>query len=230
MAYENLIRWYKASGYDFDDIADEVMSNDIIKKEITTLKDFADEKSAVSKKPFSKGQKEGLRLALESDVIQGEFERNLHKREEQEQIRAEQYTSEVKRIKGLQQITRVEEFESKYKDIEESIEIQNAKKVRSMVKKEITSRMAEAREAEKLKQYRGAEDYIRGLTRERVDRRTPRAVLKFKIPSKMWSTREGTWEGKTYGEYETIATEVMQREGVIDSTGRYIPLDERKEV
>ena len=64
MAYENLIKWYLSKGYDFDDIADEVKSEDIIKKEITTLKDFADEVSDRSKKPFSKGQKEGLKKSL----------------------------------------------------------------------------------------------------------------------------------------------------------------------
>jgi len=217
MAYENLISWYRTKGYDFEDdkFLEEMKSGDDIKNKVTTLKDFADDVSSTSKKPFSKGQKEGLRKALESDNISGEFERNLHKREEQEQIRAEQYTAEVKRIKGLQQIAAAEEFETEYKDIKETLEIQNAKKVREMVKKEIVERMAEAREAEKLKQYEGAESYLRGLTREDISRKAPRQLLKFNIPHKMWSTREGTWEGKTYEEYETIAREVMEREGIL---------------
>ena len=43
----------------------------------------------------------------------------------------------------------------------------------------------------------------------------------------MWSTKEGTWEGKTYDEFEDIARDVMVREGTWDT--KYIPLTERKE-
>jgi len=227
MAYENLIRWYKASGYDFDNIADEVMSNDIIGKKITTLKDFADDVSSTSKKPFSKGQKEGLRKALESDVIQGEFKRNLSKREEQEQIRAEQYTTEVKRIKGLQQIIAAEEFESEYKDIKESIEIQNAMKVRSMVKKEITTKMAEAREREYLERYTDVEGDIQRETRESLSARgvrSPASLIKIHVPNFVLRER-----GTEYEEYIRMASGVLVREGITDETGKYIPLKERKE-
>ena len=212
---DRIIDWYKTKGYDFDDIADEVKSEDIMEKEIKTLKDFADEKSLEGKKPFSKGQKKAFMDVIDSDDVKGEFKRNLSKREEQEQVRAEEYTSEVKRIKGLQQIAAAEEFETEYTDIKESLEIQNASKVREIVKQEIVDMMAQAREIEKLKQYENAEDYLRGLTKESISRKAPRQLLKFNIPSNLWSTREGTWEGKTYGEYETIAKEVMQREGIL---------------
>jgi len=217
MAYENLIHWYETKGYDFSnkDFLEAMKSEDDISETKKTLMDYADSVSGVSKKPFSKGQKEGLRKALDADEISGEFERDLRKRELQEQVRAEQYTAEVKRIKGLQQIAAAEEFETEYPDIKESIEIQNASKVKEMVKGEIVKGMAEAREREKLKQYEGAEAYLRGLTRESISRKAPRQLLKFNIPNEMWSTKEGTWEGKTYSEYETIAREVMQREGIL---------------
>jgi len=228
MAYENLVRWYLTKGYDFDNIADEVKSDDIIKKEIKTLKDFADEISDRSKKPFSKGQKEGLRKALESDTIQGEFERNLSKRELQEQVRAEQYTAEVKRIKGLQQIAAAEEFETEYPDIKETLEIQNASKVRGIVKQEIVSRMAEAREREYLERYPNIEGSIQSETRESLSTRgvrSPASLIKVHVPSPILKER-----GAEYDRYISMAEEVLVREGITDSTGRYIPLDERKEV
>ena len=226
MAYENLVRWYLTKGYDFDNIADEVKSDDIIKKEIKTLKDFADEISDRSKKPFSKGQKEGLRKALESDTIQGEFERNLSKRELQEQVRAEEYTAEVKRIKGLQQIAAAEEFETEYPDIKETLEIQNASKVRGIVKQEIVSRMAQAREKEYLERFQNTESRIRSETRETLaGTRSPHSLIKFWVPSPVLRER-----GEEYDRYIEIAKEVLVREGITDSTGRYIPLTKRKEV
>ncbi|MBU0959695.1 MAG: hypothetical protein KKB31_07150 [Nanoarchaeota archaeon] len=226
---DRIISWYLTKGYDFtsESFLEEMKSDDDINKKITTLKDFADDVSSRSKKPFSKGQKEGLRKALESEDIKGEFERDLSKREEQEQIRAEAYTAEVKRIEGLKQISEAEEFETEYPDITETIEIQNAKKVKEIVKEEIVKRLQEAREREYLERFPDIEGSIQSETRESLSTRgvrSPASLIKIHVPSPILRER-----GEEYNTYLRMAEEVLIREGMWE-TGKYIPKDRWEEV
>jgi len=207
MAYENLIHWYETKGYDFssDSFLEEIKSMDDIESKKKTLRDYADSVSEKSKKPFSKGQREGLRKALDTDEIGGEFERNLSKREEQEQLRAEQYTVEVKRIEGLKQIAEAEEFETEYSDITETIEIQNAKKVKEMRKEEIQEKMAKAR-AEKEAELYSPRVIESGIERAAEQGESISTILKVNLPA--WMLKE---KGPEYEIYKEMANEAVER-------------------
>lgn len=227
MAYERLINWYLTAGYDFssDSFLEEMKSDEQIKEKITTLVNYADNVSARSKKPFSKGQRTGLVKALDSDVIKGNFVTSLNEREELTKTDAVEYVAMIERIEGLQQISKTDEFVNVYPDIETSDEIKQTKGIREKRKKEITQKMSEARAREYRERYTDVEGSIQSETEDSLRARgvrSPASLIKIHVPNFVLRER-----GEEYDKYISMAKEVLVKEGITDSTGRYITEKER---